>query len=83
MPWWRSPLTASNPKATPSSGAAMARKAWTVKLIGPKSTPSGSITKSARKTAGVPLAISARERIRSAAKYSGISAAIPRTMSRT
>ena len=54
-----------------------------MKLIGPKSTPSGSITKSARKTAGLPLAASASDRIRSAAKYSGMSAAIPRTMSRT
>ena len=39
--------------------------------------------KSARKTAGTPVACGASERIRSAAKYSGMTAARPRTISRT
>ena len=83
VPRARSPLTASNANAIPSSGPTIATKSDADGIWTPVSATFGAKENIDRNSEERSVICEAAVRIASAVKYIGMSAAIPRTMSRT
>ena len=79
VPWARSELTASNPKAMPTRGTNIATNA----TVGMPPAVCAPAENSSRKMAGVPDACDAASLMACAVKYSGTAAAMPMISSRT